>query len=57
MALVNSRAHSEHVQVIRCDIKRESAEKFGDVQNEPTSEKKPRVYPFGPDCSNTAIFS
>jgi hypothetical protein len=24
MALVNSRAHSEHVQVIRCDIKPES---------------------------------
>jgi hypothetical protein len=24
MALVNSRAHFEHVQVIRCDIKRES---------------------------------
>jgi hypothetical protein len=39
MALENSRAHSEHVQVIRYDIKRESAEKFRDVQNEPISGK------------------
>jgi hypothetical protein len=33
MALVNPRAHSEHVQVIRC-------EKFRDVQNELISGKK-----------------
>jgi hypothetical protein len=39
MALVNSGTHSEHVQVIRCDIKRESAEKFRAVQNERISGK------------------
>jgi hypothetical protein len=39
MALVKSRAHFEHVQVIRCDIKRESVEKFRDVQNKPISGK------------------
>jgi hypothetical protein len=44
MALVNSRAYSKHVQVIRSDIKRESVEKFRDVQNEPISGKKLR-YP------------
>jgi hypothetical protein len=43
MALVNSRAHSKHVQVIRCDIKWESVEKFRDVQNEPISGKKQRM--------------
>jgi hypothetical protein len=32
MALVNSGAHSVHVKIIRCDIKRESLEKFRDVQ-------------------------
>jgi hypothetical protein len=37
MALVNSRTHCEHVQVIKCDIKRESVEKFRDVQNERAS--------------------
>jgi hypothetical protein len=34
MALVNSEAHSEHVQLSRCDIKWKSVEKLGDVQNE-----------------------
>jgi hypothetical protein len=34
MAPVNLRARYEHVQVIRCDIKWESVEKFRDVQNE-----------------------
>jgi hypothetical protein len=34
MALINSSAHSEHVQVIRCNIKWELVEKFRDVQNE-----------------------
>jgi hypothetical protein len=47
MALANSGAHSEHVQVIRCDIKWESVEKFRDVQNEPVSGKKWRVIPLG----------
>jgi hypothetical protein len=47
MALVNSRARSGHVQVIRCDIKRESVEKFRDVQNEPISGKS-QGYPLGP---------
>jgi hypothetical protein len=42
MPPVNSRAHSEHVQLVRCDIKRESVEKFRDVQNEPISGKKLR---------------
>lgn len=31
MVLVNSRAYSEHVQVIKCDIKQESVEKFGNL--------------------------
>jgi hypothetical protein len=43
MALINLRAHSEHIQVIRCDIKLESVEKFRDVQNEPVSGKTLRV--------------
>jgi hypothetical protein len=47
MALVNSRAHSEHIQVIRCDIKQESVEKLRDAQNEPSSGKKRRVIPSG----------
>jgi hypothetical protein len=33
------------VQVIRCDIKRESVEKFRHVQNEPISGKRLRVSP------------
>jgi hypothetical protein len=45
MVPVNSKAHSEHVQVFRCDIKRESVEKFRDVQNKPISGKKLKVSP------------
>jgi hypothetical protein len=47
MALVNSKTHSEHVQVIRCDIKLESVEKFRDVQNEPIPAKKAEGIPSG----------
>jgi hypothetical protein len=47
MALVNLRPHFEHAQAIRCDIKRESVEKFRDVQNEPISAKKAEGIPLG----------
>jgi hypothetical protein len=43
MAPVNSRAHFEHVQAIRCNIKWESVEKFRDVLSEPILGKKLRV--------------
>jgi hypothetical protein len=46
MIVVEASAHSEHVQVIRCDIRRESVEKFRDVQNEPISGKKQGI-PLG----------
>jgi hypothetical protein len=45
MVLVDTGAHFEHVQVIRYDIKAEADEKCRDVQNEPISRKKLRVYP------------
>jgi hypothetical protein len=38
MVLLNLRAHSGHVQAIRCDIKR--VEKSRDAQNEPISMGK-----------------
>lgn len=43
MVLVDARAYSEHNQVIRCDIKPESADKSKDVENMQT-QKKSRVY-------------
>jgi hypothetical protein len=39
------RVPPEHVQVIICDIKRESVEKLREVQNEPISRKKLRISP------------
>jgi hypothetical protein len=35
---VDTRAHFEHVQVIRCDIKLELVKKYKDVENEPIQE-------------------
>jgi hypothetical protein len=37
--------HSEHVQVIRCEIKPGSIERFRDLKDETISEKIRRVYP------------
>jgi hypothetical protein len=37
MTLVDGGVHYEHVQVFRCNIKPESAQKCKDVENEPIS--------------------
>jgi hypothetical protein len=39
MVLIDIGAHSEHVQVIRCDINPGSVEKSGDVENGTISQK------------------
>jgi hypothetical protein len=45
MAIVDVRVHSEYGQVIRSNIVPELVEKCRDVQNEPISGKKLRVFP------------
>jgi hypothetical protein len=37
---VDAAVHSEHVQVIRCDIERESIEKYREIENERIPGKK-----------------
>jgi hypothetical protein len=43
--LVDVRIHYKHAQVIRSNIGPESVKKCGDVENEPISGKKLRVFP------------
>jgi hypothetical protein len=47
MIIVDVRAHSEHVQIIRCGIKPGSVEKSRDVENETISFFK-GVFPEEP---------
>jgi hypothetical protein len=39
MVLVDAESHSEHAQVMRCDIKPGSVEKSRDVENDTISRK------------------
>jgi hypothetical protein len=39
MVVSDAGDHSEHRQVIRCDIKRESVKKCRDAENEPIQKK------------------
>jgi hypothetical protein len=45
MVLVDMKAHSEHVQVIRCDIKPGSVERSRGVKNGAIFENIVKVYP------------
>jgi hypothetical protein len=56
MVLVDNGAHSEHVQVIRCDIKPGSVSKTRDVESEPISGKG-NGYTLRLYVSTTAMFS
>jgi hypothetical protein len=56
MVLVDSKAHPERVQIIRCDIKPRSVVRTRDVENEPISEEKLRDT-LRPNFSHTAMFS
>jgi hypothetical protein len=57
MILVDSRAQSGHMQVIRCDIKPRSVEKSIRSRNGTVSEKIQRVsIPLGPNFETSLYF-
>jgi hypothetical protein len=57
MVAVDAGTHSEHVQVIQCDFKRESVKKWTEVENETISGKKSKGHTLRPTFSITATFS